>query len=54
MHLLSKRSELYARKPRLETSFDGPWARLCSGTMLFPDLETHFEWAELLRLLEWS
>ena len=54
MHSLFKHSELYARKPRLETSFDGPWVRLCSGTMLFPDLGTHLEWAELLSILEWS
>ena len=54
MHLLFKRLELYARKLRLETSFDGLWVGLCSGTMLFPDPGTHLEWAELLRLLEWS
>ena len=43
MHLLSKRLELYAKKPRLETSFDGPWVHLCPGSMLFPNPKTHLE-----------
>ena len=52
MHLLSKHLESYARKPRLETFFDGPWVRPCSGTMLFHDPGTHLEWAEPLSILE--
>ena len=52
MHLLSKCLKLYAKKPRLKTSFNGPWVRLCLGTMLFPDPGMYLEWAELLRLLK--